>query len=338
MVRPGHSPVFAPVWGASAASSATRSPALGERYPGVVTLPSLVPTQHAPASGRAARPGCGGCRIPSAVRGERLGDGLADLRGQVGQRELGRGAGLALGELGGARVQAALADGDPERDPDQLGVAELDAGPARPVVHDDVHARVGQRHVDLLPRLGHRGVVLLGDHDHDLERGHRYRPQDALGVVVDLDDGGHGALDADAVAAHDRPDRLAVRAGHPALHGLGVLGAELEDVAALDAALPLQAVPAVDARVAHRDLAQVRPLADVDVALDVHAAQVGVVDVGAGVHAAPAAERLIGDDRVIAHADHAQAAGQRAQRGADLVRLGRADLVRAGGVDELLLV
>src|ERR1700722_15379492 len=53
--------------------------------------------------------------------------------------------------------------------------------------------------------------------------------------------------------------------------------------------------------------------------------------------------RRVRDDRVTAEtgwqsADRAQAAGQRAQRGADLVRLGRADLVRAGGVDELLLV
>jgi acetyl-CoA acetyltransferase len=47
---------------------------------------------------------------------------------------------------------------------------------------------------------------------------------------------------------------------------------------------------------------------------------------------------LVRDDRVIADADRAQAAGQRAQGVADLVRLGRADRVRAGGVDELLLV
>src|SRR5580693_2662612 len=61
MVRPGHSPVFAPIWGASAASSATRSPALCGRYPDVVTLPSLASCyhQHALASWQAARSGCG---------------------------------------------------------------------------------------------------------------------------------------------------------------------------------------------------------------------------------------------------------------------------------------
>ena len=39
-----------------------------------------------------------------------------------------------------------------------------------------------------------------------------------------------------------------------------------------------------------------------------------------------------------AHADRAEAARQRAERVADLLRLGRADRDRAGGVDKLLLV
>ena len=108
-------------------------------------------------------------------------------------------------------------------------------------------------------------------------------------------------------------------------------------------ALHLQAVPAVDAAVPGGDLAQVGPPADADVTLDVDAAQVGVVDVGAGEHAASAAQRLVRDDRVIANtrrhcADRAQAARQRAEGGADLVGLGRADRGRPGGVDELLLV
>ena len=121
--------------------------------------------------------------------------------------------------------------------------------------------------------------------------------------------------------------------------GVAELVAELEDVADLDAALHLQRMTAVDARLARGDLAQVGPPADGDVPLDVDAAQVGVVDVGAGVHAAPPAQRLVGDHRVIQwDADRAEAAGQRAERVADLFRLGRADRDRAGGVGELLLV
>src|SRR4051794_16626719 len=219
--------------------------------------------------------------------------GLPDVLGQLGaQRDRDGGAGGAVGELGGPRSQAPLAHGNPERDAGQLGVAELDAGPDRAVVHDDLDARVQQGLVHPLALGRHFGVLGLGDHHHDLERGDRDRPDDALFVVVDLDGGGHGALDADAVAAHDRLGRLAVRTGHPDVHGVGVLVTELEDVPDLDAALDLQAVPAVDARVAGRDLAQVGPPGHADVALDVHAAQVGVVDVGAGEHPAPAAQPL----------------------------------------------
>src|SRR6476646_9756178 len=215
--------------------------------------------------------------------------GLPDVLGHLVQRDRHGGARSATGELGGPGGQAALAHRDPERDAGQFGVAELDARPDLPVVHDDLDARLEQGLVDLLPRSRQGGILLLGDHHHDLERGDRDRPDDALVVVVDLDGRGHGALDADAVAAHDRLDRLAVRAGHPDIHGVGVLVAKLEDVPDLDAALDLQAAPAVQAGVAGRHFAQVGPPAHGDVTLDVHAAQVGVVDVGAGDHATPAA-------------------------------------------------
>ena len=142
------------------------------------------------------------------------------MLGHLVKRDRHGAAGGAVGELDRARGQAALAHRDPERDADQFGVAELDTRPDLPVIHDDLDADLEQRLVDLLPRGGHGGVVLLRDHHHDRERGHGDRPDDALVVVVDLDDRGHGALDADAVAAHDRLDRLAVRARHPDVHGV----------------------------------------------------------------------------------------------------------------------
>src|SRR5208282_4345981 len=130
----------------------------------------------------------------------------------------------------------------------------------------------------------------------------RDRPDDALGIVMDLDGRSHRPFHADAVGAHDRPDRFAVRAGHADPDGVGELVAELEDVADLDAALHLERPPADDARLAGGGLAQVRPPADGDVPFDVDATQVRVVDVGAGVHAAPPAQRPVGDDRVISDA------------------------------------
>ena len=77
---------------------------------------------------------------------------------------------------------------------------------------------------------------------------------------------------------------------------------------------------------------------DGDVPADVHPAQVEVVGVGPGDHVAAAAQRLVGDHRQVRHPDRAEAARQRAESLLDLLGVGRADLHRAGGVGELLLV
>ena len=49
-------------------------------------------------------------------------------------------------------------------------------------------------------------------------------------VVVLLHDGGQRAGDADAVAAHEERALHAVLVSEGGAHGLGVLGAELEDL------------------------------------------------------------------------------------------------------------
>ena len=54
--------------------------------------------------------------------------------------------------------------------------------------------------------------------------------------MAGLDDGTQKAADADAVAAHVDRHLLAVGALHGGAHGLGILGAEIEDLANLDAA------------------------------------------------------------------------------------------------------
>src|SRR6476469_3419965 len=65
---------------------------------------------------------------------------LPYVLGHLVQRDRHGGARGAPGELGGPGGQAALAHRDPERDAGQFGVAELDARPDLPVVHDDLDA------------------------------------------------------------------------------------------------------------------------------------------------------------------------------------------------------
>ena len=70
-----------------------------------------------------------------------------------------------------------------------------------------------------------------------------------------LGDGGHGPAHADAVGAHGDDDLLAVLVEHLEAEGLGVLAAELEHVAHLDAARGLQGAGLADrAGVAVADL------------------------------------------------------------------------------------
>ena len=69
--------------------------------------------------------------------------------------------------------------------------------------------------------------------------------------------GGQNALQPDAVAAHDRRHFLAVLVEHARAHRLGVLVAQLEDVADLDRLADLQRLPAVRTAFALDRVAQV---------------------------------------------------------------------------------
>ena len=61
-------------------------------------------------------------------------------------------------------------------------------------------------------------------------------PDDTVLVVVLLDGGGKGAGHAHAVATHQEWLLNAILVGERRSHGLGILGAELEDLRHLDAA------------------------------------------------------------------------------------------------------
>ena len=65
-------------------------------------------------------------------------EAVADMRNNLAGGDLDGLAGGPLGDLDHALRQAALADGDPHRDPGELGVADLHPGPLGPVVDDDL--------------------------------------------------------------------------------------------------------------------------------------------------------------------------------------------------------
>ena len=86
-------------------------------------------------------------------------------------------------------------------------------------------------------------------------------------VVVLLHDGSERTGHAHAVATHDKRLLLAVLVHKGGTHGLGVLGAQLEDLGNLDAASSRERLAAVRAGIAGDDGDQVGPLVDGKVAL-----------------------------------------------------------------------
>ena len=170
----------------------------------------------------------------------------------------------AVLELQDALGGAAARDQD-LRYADQLGVGELHArGDAGAVVDQDAEARPRAsfsetsrassvwRALPAATTWTSAGATSAGQH----------RPLSSARL---LGEGGDRAGDADAVGAHGHADRLAVLAEDVELEGVGVLAAQLEDVADLDGAVQLEAGAALRAGVALLDDDDVDVLVDLEV-------------------------------------------------------------------------
>ncbi len=146
------------------------------------------------------------------------------------------------------------------------------------------------------------------------------------------------ARHADAVAAHDARDAFAVFIEERRTERFAVFGAQLEHVADLDCAANLQRLSGLDAQLAGLDLAQIRPLADRDISLDVDVAQVVAVVVRAGNHTGAAAQNLVGVNWDAVDTNRAQATRLRAKRLDDLGIARRAKRFRTQRAAELGLL
>ena len=142
--------------------------------------------------------------------------------------------------------------------------------------------------------------TLVGD-DDDLKRRDLGRQPEAVLVVVLLDGGGQDALDADAIAAHDGRDFLAVAVEHARAHGFGIFVAELEDVADFDGGIDAQRSAAVRTAFAGGHAAQVDVGGGLEVSPGRDVLDVIVLFVRAGDQVFAAFESLIDQqDRLVA--------------------------------------
>src|SRR5215475_12406561 len=141
-----------------------------------------------------------------------------------------------------APLELDLAFGDPLRsdhdlpgNADQVGGRELDAGALLGVVIEHVDALGRQLAIELLARRISIAGALLQVEDDRPERSDRLRPLDAGVVVTGFDDGADQTGDADAIGTAMDRHFGAIGAGNQGLHRVGIFGAEIEDLADLDA-------------------------------------------------------------------------------------------------------
>src|SRR5699024_3907218 len=226
---------------AAALQEAERLGALVDR---MEPLPSLEVEQPPPGQERRPR---------AAVRPREAGAGAADLGDdrvddlvRADRADLAAGAVTRPGQARGA----APADDRRGGRAQQLGGRDLEArGDPGPVAVQHLEAARLELGGGPFGRLEHH-LPLAGGHDVHIGGCELAGPGQALLVVVQLGDGGHGAGDADAVGAHGHHGRLAVLVEDGEVERLGVLAAELEDVPHLHAAGQAQRAGAVGRGVA----------------------------------------------------------------------------------------
>jgi len=144
------------------------------------------------------------------------------------------------------------------RHANQFPVGKHGARPFVAVVQNDIHAGCKQFLIKLVSGdFDVRETVGADAADHQGEGRDGVRPNNAPLVVVLLDGRCREAGDADAVAAHFQKLRLAVFVQERGVHGPAVLGAEVEHMADLNAALDGQHTLAVGRQVAGNHIAEV---------------------------------------------------------------------------------
>src|SRR6202795_686681 len=83
------------------------------------------------------------------------------------------------------RGQAPFPDDDAMGDADELGIGEVDAWAGVAIVEQYIDAGGVELLIERLRRLlDARRLLVIDRHQYDLERGDRFRPDNAVGVVI----------------------------------------------------------------------------------------------------------------------------------------------------------
>ena len=131
-------------------------------------------------------------------------------------------------------LQVTGADDYTDGNTQQVCIGEHEAGTDLAVVVNDFHTGGLEILVELIGKGTDLGIICTHGAQVDLPRGDGHGPNGAVLVVMGLTDGSGQTAYTDAVAAHNGMLLIAFgsQVGH--VHGLGVLGAQLEDITDLD--------------------------------------------------------------------------------------------------------
>src|SRR5882757_7171571 len=207
---------------------------------------------------------------------------MSDIAYRIGGRDFRR-FGLApvtVLEISGG--QRAFSDHDAVRNSQKLRIGELDAGPRVAIIEQDIDACGVEIPVQRICRLlNPRRLLIVDGHQYYLEGRNRLRPYDPVAIVILFDGRSDHPRYADAIAAHEHRQGLALFIQHAGVHGCAVEPAELKYVAHLDAAGDLQVSASGRPGIAGLSIADVDRLRIGEVAAPIHTSIVHILFVRA---------------------------------------------------------
>src|ERR1700719_3516442 len=211
--------------------------------------------------------------------------------------------------------QRAITDHDAVRNAQKLRIGELDAGPRVAIIQQYIDAGGVEIPVQRIRGLLYfRRFLIVDRHQYHLEWWDRLRPQNAVGIVILFDGGSNHACHADAIAAHEHRQRLALFIQYAGVHLGAVQLPELKYVAHLDAARNLEGAAAGGARIAGVSVAYVDRWLIGEIAAPVHASIVHVLFIGTADEIGQVSCGMVDIDPAL-EADGADETGLRAGRG-----------------------
>src|SRR3984957_18106900 len=154
--------------------------------------------------------------------------------------------------------ERAITDHDAVRNTQKLRIGELHAGPRVAIIEQYIDAGGVEVPVQRIRGLLYsRRFLIVDRHQYHLEGCDRLGPQNAVGIVILFDRGSDHARHADAIAAHEHGQRLALFIQYAGVHGGTVELSELKYVAHLDASDDLEVAASARAGIAGLGVADI---------------------------------------------------------------------------------